>query len=222
MGRDIFYRSSCWNATRQPYKLSQTLKVRHSICHVLFSQVSILTTHFPQPTLDPCLSLLPNSSVTWQKMLQVQGEKSACIVILFLWCTPTPALKHRFALIHPSFPIWCHQHTCQLCYFSPRGGTDWPSCRREWETGTLIRLMALISLSPVLWGERDAVWRRQHKGVGRLRGTEHSPTCSIASPSSQPAGCSRELQHCRLQKMKYQGPAAAAHWNCWLMSLINV
>lgn len=119
-------------------------------------------------------------------MLHVQGEKSAFLVILFLWCTPTPALKHWFSLIHPFSSIWCYQHACQLHYFSLRGNTDWPRCRREWETGTLIRLMAFISLSPVVWGARDAVWRRRLKGLGKLRGTEHSPNCSIASPPLTP------------------------------------
>lgn len=116
---------------------SQILKGRHYICQLLFSWVFILTLYFPQPTLDLCLLgfLLFQS---WAN----NALGSAFVVVLFLYCTATPALKHHFNLrriqrtCSPFVPLpsaqW-HQRTCQLhflVFFLLRGGTDWP-CKND-------------------------------------------------------------------------------------------
>lgn len=173
MGMDLFYRSSCSNLTRQPYKLPQTLKDRHYICYILLSWVSILTTYFPQPTLDPCfLGFLLFQ--TWAN----NASGLAFVVILFLYCTArsskAPLLSEKgpedmFFSFCPSSPSPVPPSCLSAPFFLLRGGTDWQRHGKEGETLTSIRLMALITLSPVLWGERDAIWRRCLEGAAALK-----------------------------------------------------
>lgn len=53
--------------------------------------------------------------------------------------------------------------------FLPRGSTALPRCRKEQQTVRPITLMSVTVLFPVLWGERNLVWRRGLKGEVMLK-----------------------------------------------------